>query len=290
MNDDTAAQLAKPTAETAANDTFVSGGFIRKNFHESRAWQAAYERVAKVSSQFVSLAWRNGVGRYTWPIDPLSNWSRVWEYPFVTEQLRRQGCDGKGLSLFDVGAAVTFFPYYLIRRGFKVTNSDFDPNMSDHFQRTFRLAGKALGVDAPPDYVTADARDTKLPAEHFDVITCISVLEHIPQWERAVQEFNRLLKPRGLLILTFDVQHSGPADALSTEDFRRLFRLLSQSMDPLTTIEESVPADALTPYNETWQPPAPPRRSLISQLWPVTAWPRKLRDYRRNQRCPPAEI
>ena len=220
----------------------------------------------------------------------MSNWSRVWEYPFVAEQLRRQGCEGRGLTLLDVGSAVTFFPYYLTQRGFQVTNSDFDGRMSGHFARTFRLGGKSLGVNVPPAYLTVDARDTKLPAQTFDIITCVSVLEHIPQWERAVQEFNRLLKEPGLLILTFDVQHSGPADALSTADFHRLFQLLSESMDPLTTIEESVPADALTPYNGTWQPPALPSRSLVSQLWPITAWPRKLRDFRRNRQRPPAEI
>jgi len=36
----------------------------------------------------------------------------------------------------------------------------------------------------------------------FDVIMCIEVFEHLPEPIKAIQEFSRLLKPRGYLILT----------------------------------------------------------------------------------------
>ncbi len=44
--------------------------------------------------------------------------------------------------------------------------------------------------------------DVDLPAESFDAITCVSVLEHIPADREAVQQMWRLLKPGGVLVLT----------------------------------------------------------------------------------------
>jgi ubiquinone/menaquinone biosynthesis C-methylase UbiE len=45
---------------------------------------------------------------------------------------------------------------------------------------------------------------TKIPAEDasFDAILCSEVLEHVPEPTQALDEFNRLLKPGGILILT----------------------------------------------------------------------------------------
>ncbi len=45
---------------------------------------------------------------------------------------------------------------------------------------------------------------TEIPAEDasFDVILCSEVLEHVPEPNHALDEFARLLKPGGILILT----------------------------------------------------------------------------------------
>lgn len=45
-----------------------------------------------------------------------------------------------------------------------------------------------------------------MPAEShsFDVVTCISVVEHLPEKSRALRELVRLVKPGGIVILTFD--------------------------------------------------------------------------------------
>ena len=45
---------------------------------------------------------------------------------------------------------------------------------------------------------------TKIPAKDnaFDAIMCIEVLEHLPRPIKAIEEFARILKPKGKLILT----------------------------------------------------------------------------------------
>ncbi len=51
------------------------------------------------------------------------------------------------------------------------------------------------------DY-TSDILSIPVPDASFDVILCTEVLEHVPEPIRAVQEFARILKPGGKLLLT----------------------------------------------------------------------------------------
>ena len=44
-----------------------------------------------------------------------------------------------------------------------------------------------------------------MPDDIFDLVTSYSVLEHIPDKETALREAVRVLKPEGLLCLTFDL-------------------------------------------------------------------------------------
>lgn len=73
-----------------------------------------------------------------------------------------------------------------------------------------------FGIDATPvatekarircpyaDVSIGDFISLPFPDNHFNVITCTEVLEHVPAFEMALNEFERTLKPRGLLILTF---------------------------------------------------------------------------------------
>ena len=56
------------------------------------------------------------------------------------------------------------------------------------------------------DYIFGDLTQLPFPSESFDIVTCISVLEHMPPDTRAkgVAEMARVLKPEGRLILTYD--------------------------------------------------------------------------------------
>jgi 2-polyprenyl-3-methyl-5-hydroxy-6-metoxy-1,4-benzoquinol methylase len=48
-----------------------------------------------------------------------------------------------------------------------------------------------------------DLFNTKYPNETFNVIICTEVLEHIINFQSVLNEFKRILKPGGLLIITF---------------------------------------------------------------------------------------
>ncbi len=57
--------------------------------------------------------------------------------------------------------------------------------------------------------ILSDATLAGMASSTADCVYCISVLEHIPDAEKAIKEIARILKPNGLFLLTFDVDLNG---------------------------------------------------------------------------------
>ena len=111
---------------------------------------------------------------------------RPLEYAFLFQELA--AC--WPMSILDVGTGTTALPHLLRTCGFLVTASD---NTKDYWPDGM--------VNRHFHVVDDDITDTKIAAQ-FDVVTCISVLEHIREHARAMQSMYRLLKPGGRLVLT----------------------------------------------------------------------------------------
>ena len=160
---------------------------------------------------------------YKWPVDPLYDWSRRAEYPFVARTLA-------GLApsrILDAGAGVTFLPLFLSRLGHCVDCLDSD---GGYPARMGAVLGQ-LGETHRVRYFEGDlAGSFELSGSPYDVVLSVSVIEHLdPQVrERAVQGLCRLLRPGGLLILTLDVSLSDRGGGLSDHEVGRLGDLLGQ--------------------------------------------------------------
>jgi len=50
--------------------------------------------------------------------------------------------------------------------------------------------------------IVSDITSIPVPDQSFDTILCVEVLEHIPDPMKAIQEFARIIKPGGVLVLT----------------------------------------------------------------------------------------
>lgn len=123
---------------------------------------------------------------------------REVEWPWVLEQLA--ALPGRG-RLMDVGSYATPLPGQLKDLGFAVTALDINPpDLPD-----------ATGITV----AVGDIRGTSFPAESFDVVTCVSTLEHIGVAQRygqteaepggdarAMAELRRLLRPGGVAVVT----------------------------------------------------------------------------------------
>jgi len=93
-------------------------------------------------------------------------------------------------TVLDVGTGMTALPYMLRNSGLLVTAID---NIKDYWPKGM--------VNRHFHVVNDDIKNTKL-TKTFDVITCISVLEHIQEHRAAMKSMYKLLNPGGTLILT----------------------------------------------------------------------------------------
>jgi 2-polyprenyl-3-methyl-5-hydroxy-6-metoxy-1,4-benzoquinol methylase len=76
-------------------------------------------------------------------------------------------------------------------------------------KNTWALRETGKSMEAMPDalskeYLVSIADINKLPFADasFDCIICSEVLEHIPDHKKAIQEFDRILKPQGTLVVS----------------------------------------------------------------------------------------
>jgi len=112
---------------------------------------------------------------------------RVIEFEFVLKWLSRI-CPR---DVLDVGPGSSSWPHIMANCGFKVTAID---RISGYSRRVFFNRHY---------YVVKDDITKPRITEQFDVITCISVLEHIPDHKRAIDGMFKLLRSGGYLVLTF---------------------------------------------------------------------------------------
>lgn len=75
-----------------------------------------------------------------------------------------------------------------------------NPDLKD-LRETEQLA-KGLGLKSRCEFINSVIGETVLASESFDLITCLSVLEHIPDDQVAMKTIWSLLSPGGKLILT----------------------------------------------------------------------------------------
>jgi len=93
-------------------------------------------------------------------------------------------------TILDVGTGMTALPHLMRNCGFHVTAID---NIKDYWPAG--MTNRHYHV------INDDITQTALTGT-FDVITCISVLEHIKEHREAMKSMYKLLNPGGCLILT----------------------------------------------------------------------------------------
>ncbi|MGF1632393.1 MAG: class I SAM-dependent methyltransferase [Phycisphaerae bacterium] len=170
-----------------------------------------------------------GYGKH-WGADPFGLWSRRWEYPYAIESVlayaERRGTSGP-LKLLDAGSGVTFFPYLVCDRVPDASAVCVDSDAT--YPPMFAAINKQQGHDRV-QFVQASLQAMPVEAASVDVVACISVLEHTDRYDDILAEFARVLKPGGLLVLTFDLSLDGKF-TLSRPQAQRLLAKVAELFD-----------------------------------------------------------
>jgi SAM-dependent methyltransferase len=169
-----------------------------------------YARHVEFNRDFLARhdATMNKYGKL-WAKDTFRLWSRRWEYPFVAQRViefaNAQPSDAP-FSVLDAGSGVTYFPYFLRREIPRSVITCFDSNRSYYPMfngiNTLRSEDKVTFIDGL-------LQKLPMPDNTFDAVCCISVLEHTSNYGKILDEFARVLRPGGLLVLTFDLSLDG---------------------------------------------------------------------------------
>ncbi len=98
-----------------------------------------------------------------------------------------------GAKTLEMGAGRGTTTMYLTAVGCDATMLDLAPQAFAVAERNFRREGLKV-----PQFVAADATNTGLPSDSYDLITSIGLLEHFDDPRPLLAETLRLLKPGGL--------------------------------------------------------------------------------------------
>ena len=101
-----------------------------------------------------------------------------------------------GSRILDLGCGTGWFTALAVQDGYDVTGLDLH-------HRLLRVAQeRLLGNERPGNpFVVSRVEAVPLLSEHFDACFSLSVIEHIPDWEKHVEEAYRILKPGGVLVI-----------------------------------------------------------------------------------------
>lgn len=164
---------------------------------------------------------------YTWSKNPFHHWSRQWEYPYVAERItnftNRSG--SSIVRVLDAGSGVTFFPYFLLDTLPQIHITCCD---SDSLESIY--SGIDPNRSSRPEFIKADIGELPLPESSLDLVYSVSVLEHVSEPVVVIDEFARVLRPKGQLVLTFDISLNRRT-GFTFEKVQRLFEKLEEGFE-----------------------------------------------------------
>ena len=101
---------------------------------------------------------------------------------------------GGTVNILDAGSGITFFPYYItsaFENPIKLTCLDTDGSL------TYIYRAINSTIDNPVEFVRGNIQQLPFEDNRFNIIYCISVLEHILDFKPVLSEFYRVLIPGG---------------------------------------------------------------------------------------------
>jgi ubiquinone/menaquinone biosynthesis C-methylase UbiE len=110
------------------------------------------------------------------------------------ERLLRYANLEPGLKYLDVGTGNGAAPIYMAQKyGLQVTGVDIDPEQ-------IKIAESSSAGIPYTRFFTVDSTQLPFEDDEFDIVSAFNVTHHIPNWEEALVEMFRVLKPQGYFV------------------------------------------------------------------------------------------
>jgi SAM-dependent methyltransferase len=113
--------------------------------------------------------------------------------PHIPEIVRF--ADWRGRDVLEAGCGIGTDAAQFARANARYTGIDFSPTALDLARRRFEMAG------LEGSFVHGPVTNLPFPDSSFDLVYSNGVIHHVPQTERAVHEFRRVLRPGGTALV-----------------------------------------------------------------------------------------
>lgn len=117
---------------------------------------------------------------------------------FIEQMLHEQKRSLKGLRALDVGCGGGLLSEAMAQAGANVVGVDLSPELLE-VAKLHALGSELSGIEYK--LLSAEEMAQQHPAQ-FDLVTCMEMLEHVPNPEAVLDACVKLLKPGGLLVLS----------------------------------------------------------------------------------------
>ena len=188
-------QLSAKDLRERAKDNFMFINAMRPKFTSPPRLAALSELNSDRFKEFMEML--NNKAR-AWGLREFTNWSKVWEYPWLWFNGLRS-IDWSQIKMLDLGSELSPMPWFLASLGAAVTLVERDSQWLPTWERLAKETG--LNVD----WCIINDERLPFPARSFDVVTSFSVVEHQRDKSLAINDIARVLKPGGIFAVSFDI-------------------------------------------------------------------------------------
>lgn len=208
--------------------TFERSGLASLDDLKTDEWKQIFNHLSNLQKTIITI--NPFTNDYPWPKEPLYNFIRVWEYPYVYYNIEKLMCNKKKKQILDIGSGITFFPYSIALLGHNVIAIDNDESFGLGYET---ISNRSYFNNGSLEFKFGDATNLPIRDRSADLIYCISVIEHIKNYRSVIEEMYRVLKMDGYCIITFDINIDSNTLGIDYMIYNDLINILNKYFVPV---------------------------------------------------------